>query len=92
MLDLTKKGREFKWDEHCKKSFESMKSILVSLEIMGYPLQNGGQFILDVDASDVGIGASSSSSSTRRPRKSYCICQQSTKQSRTQNYLIMNNI
>ena len=33
-----------------------MKKALVSTDIMGYPLNDGGEFILDVDASDLGIG------------------------------------
>ncbi len=56
MVDLTKKAREFKWDESCQLAFERLKATLVSPEIMGYPMQNGGDFILDVDACDVGIG------------------------------------
>ncbi len=37
-------------------AFEKLKATLVSPEIMGYPMQNGGDFILDVDASEVGVG------------------------------------
>ena len=33
-----------------------MKRALISTNIMAYPLNDGGEFILDVDASDIGIG------------------------------------
>ena len=32
------------------------KKALVSSDVMGYPLNDAGEFILDVDASDIGIG------------------------------------
>lgn len=56
MVELTKKGRKFLWTEACDRAFEQMKKALVSADVMGYPLNDGGEFILDVDASDVGIG------------------------------------
>lgn len=56
MLDLTKKGKKFIWDEKCEESFQNLKKALVSPDVMGYPLHEGGDFILDVDASDVGLG------------------------------------
>ena len=56
MIDLTKKGKKFIWTEACDRSFDSMKKALVSTDVMGYPVNDGGEFILDVDASDIGIG------------------------------------
>lgn len=56
MVELTKKGKRFIWTEACENSFESLKRSLVSIDVMGYPLDNAGSFILDVDSSDVGIG------------------------------------
>ena len=56
MVELTKKGKKFIWDEACEQSFKGLKEALVGTEVMGYPLNNSGEFILDVDASDVGIG------------------------------------
>ena len=56
MVELTKKGKRFLWSEACERSFEQLKRALVSSDIMGYPLNDAGDFILDVDASDVGIG------------------------------------
>ena len=56
MVDLTKKGKKFIWNEACDQSFENLKKALISSDVMGYPMDNAGQFVLDVDASDVGIG------------------------------------
>ena len=44
------------WTDACDASFEAIKQALVSSDVMGYPLNDGGEFILDVDASDIGIG------------------------------------
>ena len=57
MSELTKKDKKFKWDDRCQQSFEELKRELISPEIMGYPMNDGGEFRLDVDASDLGIGA-----------------------------------
>ena len=56
LLELTKKGKTFIWDKHCEQSFKDIKEALIGSEVMGYPQNEGGEFILDVDASDVGIG------------------------------------
>ena len=40
----------------CQSSFEKLKQILISSPILSFP-SGEGQFILDVDASDHGIGA-----------------------------------
>ena len=56
MVELTRKGQEFAWTETCQNSFERLKKLLVGADVMGYPLEGGGSFILDVDASDCGIG------------------------------------
>ena len=57
MVELTKKGKQFIWDETCDRSFEMVKKSLISADIMGYPFNEAGEFVLDVDASDIGIGA-----------------------------------
>ena len=56
MVELTKKGKRFIWSEACHHSFESIKKALVSADVMGYSLNEAGEFMLDVDASDIGIG------------------------------------
>ena len=57
MVELTKKGKRFVWDAACDEAFTKLKKSLVRADVMGYPLNEGGDFILDVDASDVGIGS-----------------------------------
>ena len=56
MVELTKKGKKFLWTALCDVAFEQMKKALLSADVMGYPLNDRGEFILDVDASDTGIG------------------------------------
>ena len=56
LTELTKKGKEFVWDEACEHAFLHIKKCLISTDIMGYPMNEAGQFFLDVDASGVGIG------------------------------------
>jgi hypothetical protein len=43
-------------DASCENSFEALKKALVSPDVMRYPLNESGQFIMDVDASGIGIG------------------------------------
>ena len=86
MVELTKKGKKFVWSEACEKSFDDLKKSLVSTDVMGYPLNDGGLFVLDVDASDVGIGGilhqiqegrerviSYASRALNKAEKNYCI-------------------
>ena len=53
---LTEKTAEFKWTEQCQKAFEEIRHRLVSSPILAFP-DFSKPFILDTDASDVGIGA-----------------------------------
>ena len=85
-MTLLKKGKKFLWTEACDKAFEQMKKALVSADVMGYPLNSAGEFILDVDASEVGIGGiihqvqggqekviAYASRSLNKAEKNYCI-------------------
>jgi hypothetical protein len=56
LSSLTKKGVSFKWSEECNNSFLHLKKALCEAPILAYPMSKG-QFILDTDASGVGIGA-----------------------------------
>lgn len=53
---LTEKGRKFHWGDDCQRAFLTLKSCLTSAPVLAYP-DPLKQFILDTDASDVGIGA-----------------------------------
>lgn len=44
------------WTDACNKAFVKLKQALISPSIMGYPLNHGGSFYLDVDASGIGLG------------------------------------
>ena len=45
----------FTWTPECQNAFDSLKQRLITEPILGHPFE-GGIFILDTDASDVGIG------------------------------------
>ena len=53
---LTKKGMKWEWTEECDHAFHTLKQKLVSAPILGYPDPEGGNFILDTDASNSAIG------------------------------------
>ncbi|XP_053395583.1 uncharacterized protein LOC123525908 [Mercenaria mercenaria] len=57
LIELTKKGKEFIWSIYCEKVFCALKEALTSPDVMGYPLNDGGMFILDADALGIGIGS-----------------------------------
>ena len=55
---LTKKNVEFVWSVECGKAFEKLKEALVTAPVLSYPLFGSDQeFILETDASGVGLGA-----------------------------------
>ena len=89
LLELTKQGVDFKWTEACNQAFVQLKQALISPNIMGYPLNHGGSFYLDVDASGIGIGGvlaqeqggherviSYASRALSKAEKNYCITEQ----------------
>ncbi|KAG1941111.1 interleukin-1 receptor accessory protein-like 1-A [Pimephales promelas] len=53
---LTEKGRKFKWGDECQRAFSQLKTALVTTPVLAYPDPHK-TFILDTDASDMGIGA-----------------------------------
>jgi hypothetical protein len=56
-MELTKRDKPFIWDGHCEAAFQAVKQALIGPEIMGFPINEGGEFLLDFDASGVGIVA-----------------------------------
>ena len=86
MVELTRKGQKFLWTEACDLSFDQMRRALLRADVMRYPLDKAGEFILDVDASDIGIGGilhqvqgdrerviAYASRSLNKAEKNYCI-------------------
>ena len=53
---LTEKKVKFQWTEDCQKAFTSLKNKLTSPPVLIFP-DHSRPFILDTDASDLGIGA-----------------------------------
>lgn len=53
---LVEKGKRFQWTEHCQRAFEQLKASLITAPVLAYP-DPSKTFILDTDASDMGIGA-----------------------------------
>jgi len=53
---LTEKGQPFTWTKECDSSFHRLKEALASASVLAYP-ESEDPFVLDTDASNVGIGA-----------------------------------
>jgi hypothetical protein len=56
LVTLTEKDRPFVWEDAQEDAFLKLKELLTKAPVLSYPLAEG-QFILDTDASQVGIGA-----------------------------------
>ena len=53
LLALTKKDALFEWSPRCQHAFEKVKQLLTSAPVLSFPKR----FILETDASGVGLGA-----------------------------------
>jgi len=53
---LTRKGAVFKWTEDCNCAFRSLKHCLTTAPVLSLPTDEG-RYVLDTDASNVGLGA-----------------------------------
>ena len=53
---LTENLTKFFWNEECQQAFEKLKQNLISSPILSFPTVDG-EFILDTDASNHGLGA-----------------------------------
>ncbi|KAK3740332.1 hypothetical protein QZH41_000887 [Actinostola sp. cb2023] len=53
---LTEKGREFVWTSECDVAFNQLKTTLSTAPVLAYPTSKD-PFILDTDASNIGLGA-----------------------------------
>ena len=56
LTNLTKKSESFYWSPECEQAFQNIKTLLLTAPIVAYP-NDDGEYILDTDASDIGIGA-----------------------------------
>ena len=53
---LTKKRAQFEWGQEQEAAFEKLKQCLTEPPILSFPLETGGSFVLDCDASAHAIG------------------------------------
>lgn len=56
LTHLTKKNARFQWTDDCETAFQTIKQLLCSAPVLSYP-KFDREFILQTDASDVGLGA-----------------------------------
>ncbi|KAJ8387232.1 hypothetical protein AAFF_G00159510 [Aldrovandia affinis] len=53
---LTDRGQLYVWDDPCAQAFNALQTALIMAPMLAYPDANR-PFILDTDASNVGVGA-----------------------------------
>ena len=53
---LTRKKAKFSWGSDQQEAFQKLKNCLLNPPILGFPVESGGSFILDVDASGSAVG------------------------------------
>ena len=56
LFALTKKGAEFRWKDTYQQTFKRLKDMLTSAPVLIFP-DFGKRFILETDASGLGLGA-----------------------------------
>jgi len=56
LYDLTKKNMRFSWGDPQEAAFKKLKELLITAPILAMPTSEG-EYILDTDASDIGLGA-----------------------------------
>ena len=54
---LTELNSKFIWNDKTQTSFDTIKQLLTTAPILSYPLLQDQPFLLDCDASNVGVGA-----------------------------------
>ena len=86
LQQLTEKNSIFEWTVECQCAFDELRACLISPPVLSYP-DYSRRFILDTDASDVGIGAvlsqvredgsegvvANASRLLSRPERRYCV-------------------
>ena len=55
LTDLTKQDRRFDWTTECEQAFQTLKTLISSAPVLQYP-RFDREFIVQTDASDVGVG------------------------------------
>ena len=59
LYSLTKTGQVFLWTPDCESAFLNLKTVLTTAPVLAYPRfgQDASPFLVDVDASGLGLGA-----------------------------------
>ena len=57
LTKLTKKNTDYHWGPEQEEAFQHLKACLMQPPVLAFPLENGGPFVLDCDASGSAIGA-----------------------------------
>ena len=87
LYKLEEKSAKFEWTTQCNDAFNKLKTALITVPVLAYPSVNKDNFVLDCDASNVGIGAVISqtgddgterpvayySRTLKRPERRYCV-------------------
>ena len=55
LTQLTKKQKQFMWDDTCEQSFQKLKQCLTSAPVLSLPIDTG-DFVVYCDASGIGLG------------------------------------
>ena len=53
---LTQKGVRFEWSDEAQIAFDTLKMLLTSAPVLGFPIETQGKFIVDCDSSNDAIG------------------------------------
>lgn len=53
---LTENQIKFEWNNECQEAFKAIKQMLTTSPVLSFPKKEG-EFILETDASNIGIGA-----------------------------------
>ena len=56
LINLTRKRAKFHWTDQAQQAVEALKECLVTAPVLTYPMRKGGDFILDTEASNHGMG------------------------------------
>lgn len=68
LSELTRKRVDFVWSDQCEQAFQLLKNKISSPPVLQYPkFEEGNEFILTVDASDIGCGCVLSQSADDLP-------------------------
>ena len=54
---LAETNHLYDWTPECQSAFDTIKTLLTTAPVLGYPSTDGSHFVVDCDASNVGLGS-----------------------------------